>query len=335
MINEFVNNINALFKAADFETINFSEQIQKTNRFCFDIFAKKNDQLFTVKVFQNIDNLSSDFIGHIKALSSLLNSKPILIGIKNRYQNLEDDTIYIREELPFITLNTLRHILKKNLYPHILARRGGGVVFLDGNLMKVLREKKNFSRKELSEKLGVTKRTVCSYENECLRPSEAVALKILDLLENKSLLRKINVFEWNIKFSVNHKDVFNIEELSSYESHLRDLFEELGVSSYWYKKGQIPFKLTLYSGLSGGKNSIYPIFSNVSEKTSKFTESQYNLLNKFTELLRRKVLLIVDDELKIPPKVRQLNIPIVRLRKLEKLDDENEFINLIQDSGRT
>jgi len=43
--------------------------------------------------------------------------------------------------------------------------------------MKLKRESEAISRKELSEMLGNTKRTVCAYENDSMRPSESIAFK--------------------------------------------------------------------------------------------------------------------------------------------------------------
>ena len=107
MIETIVQNIISLFKSKNFVTLEFDRIDQKRNKFCYDLLVKKDELLFTVKVFPNIDNINANIINDIKALSLLLNSKPILIGIKNRYQKLEDNTIYIREDLPFITFNTL------------------------------------------------------------------------------------------------------------------------------------------------------------------------------------------------------------------------------------
>ena len=181
MIEKTLQRIDLLFKKANYETLALGNFAAKKSKFCFDLLVKKDDLVFSVKIFPNIDNLNPNVLRDIKSLSTILKSKPLLIGIRNRYQKLEDNTIYIREDLPFITLNTFENILE-NKYPHILARRGGGVVFLDGNLMKTLREDHTITRKELSEKLGVTKRTLCAYENESMRPSEKIAKKLLGLV---------------------------------------------------------------------------------------------------------------------------------------------------------
>lgn len=165
MIEKILERINVILKKANYETLVLGNFATKKTKFCFDLLVKKDDLVFSVKIFPNIDNLNTDVLRDIKSLSTILKSKPILIGIRNRYQKLEDNTIYIREELPFITLNTLENIFK-NKYPYILARRGGGVIFLNGTLLKTLRENQSITRKDLSERIGVTKRTLCAYENE-------------------------------------------------------------------------------------------------------------------------------------------------------------------------
>lgn len=332
MIEEIIEKLNVLLQKANYETLALGNFAAKKNKFCFDLLVKKNDLVFSVKVIPNIDNLNPNIVRDIKSLSTILKSKPLLIGIRNRYQKLEDNTIYLREDLPFITLNTFENILNSN-YPHILARRGGGVIFLDGLLMKALREDHLLSRKELSDKLGVTKRTLCAYENESMRPSEKIAKKILELLENDKLFRKINIFEWPIKVEIKNFELFEGEELTEFETHVQEIIKDIGVSSYWYKKGSIPFKLSLYS-ISDKRESegFYPLFSGITEEQGKINEMSFKCLKMFTKLFHKKSLFIINNGIKIPEKFRKEKIPIVKIGNLEKVDDEEEFIELIQDS---
>ncbi len=335
MTGTLLEKIDSLLKNANFETFLLDNFTDKKNKFCFDLLVKKNDNIFSVKIFPNIDNLNADIIDNIKSLSLLLKSKPILIGIRNRYQELEDNTIYIREGLPFITLTTLKNIINKDLYPYILARRGGGIMFLNGNVMKLIREKHSISRKELSELLGVTKRTVCAYENESMRPSEKIANKISDILNNQAIFRKINLFDWNFQFEIDQKESQEDIDLNPFESHLQEVLDDIGISSYWYKKSTIPFKLSLYSNIPNEKDesSFYPLFSGVSEENKKINELSFKCLKMFTELFHANSLFIVNNDIKIPDSLKNIKIPIVRIRKLEKVDDEAEFIDLIQESG--
>ena len=335
MNSTILEKIDDLLKKANFETFMLDNYCNKKNKFCFDLLVKKNDLIFSVKVFSNIDNISTEIVNDIKSLSTLLKSKPLLIGIKNRYNELEDNTIYIREGLPFITLATLENIIDKGLYPYILARRGGGIMFLNGNIMKFIREKQEISRKELSELLGVTKRTVCAYENESMRPSEKIAKKLSNILENKDLFRKINLFEWNFKFEIDWKEPQQYVARNPFETHLQAVLDDIGVCSYWYKNSPIPFKLSLYSKVSDGnkERNVYPLFSGVSEEDKKINERNLSCLNMFNELFHVNSLFIVNNDVKIPDSLRKIKVPIVKIKNLEKIDDEEEFIDLVQESG--
>ena len=331
-IEKILQRIDALLKKANYETLVLGNFTISKSKFCFDLLAKKDDLLFSVKIFPNIDNLNQDIVHDIKSLSLILKSKPLLIGIRNRYQKLEDNTIYVREGLPFITINTFENILNEQ-YPHVLARRGGGVIFLNGSLMKLLREKQLITRKELSEFLGVTKRTICSYENESMRPSEKIAEKIAEILENNGFFKKINVFEWGIKKDIEEKEFAEEKELTEFEYHVQDIIKDIGLSSYWYKKGSFPFKLSLYSHSNKIMlDGFYPLFSGISEEQSKINEMSFQCLKMFTDLFHKTSLFIIDNDIKIPETFKKANIPIVKIKNLEKVDDEEEFIELIQES---
>ena len=328
MIENILERINFLLKKANYETLALGNFAPKKNKFCFDLLVRKDVLIFSVKIFPNIDNINPNIIRDIKSLSTILKSKPLLIGIRNRYQKLEDDTIYIREDLPFITIKTFENILD-NKYPHILARRGGGVVFLDGNLMKIMREDHSITRKDLAEKLGVTKRTLCAYENESMKPSEKIAKKILEILENNVLFKQINIFGWPIKTDLENLLIIDEEELSEFETHIQDII----ISSYWYKKGTIPFKLSLYTSSDKiDAKGFYPLFSGVSENQDKMNESSFKFLKMFTDLFQKTSLFIINNDIKIPEIFKNEKIPIVKIKNLEKVDDEEEFIELIHDS---
>jgi predicted transcriptional regulator len=333
MTNTVIGKINDLLKKANFETFALENIAAKKSKFCFDLLVKKDDSVFSVKVFPNIDNLNPDLIQDIKSFSQILKSKPLLIGIKNRYQKLEDNTIYVRDGLPFITFNTFEKILTNNIFPHILARRGGGVIFMNGNLMKKIREEHSITRRELSEQLGVAKRTVSAYENESMRPSEEMAEKILNILENNDIFKKINIFKWNIKYDMDDREISEKKELSEFESHIKTIIDDIGLSSYWYKKGTVPFKLSLFSSLDQTeKDGFYPLFSYISEEQRNINEMNFNNLKMFNDLFHKTALYIIDNNIRIPSPTKRNDIHVVKIKSLEEVNDEEEFIDLIQDS---
>ncbi|KKK43183.1 MAG: hypothetical protein Lokiarch_29190 [Candidatus Lokiarchaeum sp. GC14_75] len=333
MISSVAERINYLLKKADFNTFILNDFSTKPTKFCFDLLARKGNLIIIIKVLQNIDNLNQDIINDIKSLSKILKSMPILIGIRNRYQKLEDHTIYMRESLPFIAIKTLENVLIKEEYPYILSKRGGGVIYIDGNLMKELRESKLISRKEMADKLDVAKRSVCAYENENMRASEKIAKKIKGILESSEIFRRINIFN-SFKFDLDSEIIQSTAELPPFESHVQEILKDIGISTYWYKKGPIPFKLSLLSKLPNiqGQNSPYPLFSGVLEDQKNMNEFAFLSLEMFKELFNQNALFIVSNNVKISETSKASNIPIVSIKKLDKVDDEEEFIELIQRS---
>ena len=332
MIEKVLERINLILKRADYETLSLDNFSTKKNRFCFDVLVKKQDSIFSIKVFPNIDNLNQDVLRDMKSLSLLLKSKPLLIGIRNRYQKLEDNTIYVRENLPFITVDTLENIIN-NKYPYILARRGGSIIFLDGDLVKELRTKQSISRQELADKIGVSKRTICSYENENMRPSERIAQKILEILENNSIFKRIDILEWNFKLNKEIMTISEEKELNPFEAHIYEVIKDIGISSYWYKKGPLPFKFSIYSENMefNNEHDFYPLFSGILDEKKKINQLNIKCLKTFNNLFNKQALFIINNDIKIPDSEKD-KIPIVKIKELEKIDDEDQFIELIQES---
>jgi len=334
MINNILQGLESLFKKNNYEVLAFHNLLNKKNKFFLDFIVKKYNLLYLVKVFPNIDNVNESVIENIKHLCKLLNCKPILIGIKNRYQNLEDNTVYIREGLPFISSRTISAILNNNVYPSSLSRKGGRVIFLDGNLMKSLREEKNISRKEISDQLEITKRTFCSYENESMRPSQKIAEKILEILDDKSIFRKINVFEWQVKVNFTQEDSSKKRDLTDFESHLQDIFEDIGVSTIWYKKGQVPFEISISSKnyLLNGEDDFYPVFSGLSEENTKVSKSNLQNLTSFAKIFHKNAFFIVNNDFKISDVFNRTGVQVVKLKDLEKIDTEEDFVELFEET---
>jgi len=316
-----------LLRDAGFQSFYVNKNPQK-NHFCYDLIVRKKNQSFILKFFKNIDNIKEETIKGVKILSKLFKANPLLIGIKNRYQEIEDNTIYIRDDLPIVTIGTLENILKRELFPFVLIRRGGGIVFLNGGLMKELREAQRISRKELSEKIGVTKRTICSYESENMRPSKEIAEKIKAILDDSEIFRNINVLDWN--FECNIKSTLKEEQLSPFEEHIQIILDDIGISSYWYKKGLFPFEMCISSKQqeSNKKPTIYPLLSEVSEMKKQLKEKQLEdlqYLKHFLTLFHKHALFIVDKEIKKSRFFEKTNIPVLDLRDLEKISNEEQF----------
>jgi len=52
----------------------------------------------------------------------------------------------------------------------------------------------------------------------------------------------------------------------------------------------------------------------------------------FNELFHKTALFIVNNDVRIPVSIKKDDIHIVKIKNLEEIDDEEEFIELIQES---
>ena len=58
----------------------------------------------------------------------------------------------------------------------------------------------------------------------------------------------------------------------------------------------------------------------------------FNILKMFNDLFHKTALYIIDNNIRIPRATKRNDIHVVKIKSLEKVNDEEEFIDLIQDS---
>jgi predicted transcriptional regulator len=166
-----------------------------------------------------------------------------------------------------------------------------------------------------------------------MRPSQEIAEKISEILRDKSIYRKINLFEWQIKIHFNEQKFSQEREFTEFESNLQEIFKDLGVSTIWYKKGQVPFELTISSKdyCLNEDNEFYPLFSGVSQE-SKISNLNLSHLTTFAKIFQKNALFIVNNDFKLPEILKNINIPIIKLNELEKMSNEEEFIEFFHEN---
>lgn len=158
------------------------EFIECLSGFCFDFVAKKKNLIMLLKLLFNIDSLSSDIAGDLKAVASSLSTPPLIVGKKTRVGEMEDGVVYERYGINSITPNTLEDALVHNILPSIVSARGGYYVEIDGEKLREIRTGKSISLGELAEKAGITRRMAAKYERENASPTLSIALKLGEYL---------------------------------------------------------------------------------------------------------------------------------------------------------
>ena len=180
--------INKLLSNYGFETSNIYD------RSCFDMVARRELLLLLLKVFINVDGLSNIHAQEIKKLAQTFLGSPLIIGLKSKTEPLEEDVVYERHGIPVIAPETLRNMVVDEVYPEVLADRGGYYVPIDGNVIKEIREKENLSLKDLANLAHVSRETIYKYEHGIVRACPETAMILEDILNIKITL-SINLFK--------------------------------------------------------------------------------------------------------------------------------------------
>lgn len=131
----------------------------------FDLIAGKGGGLIVIKVVSHIDSVSEEISRDLDAIARHLDASPLIIGERARDADLERGTVYVRYGIYAISPATLYDFLVERVPPLIYAQPGGLYVNINGEMLKDLRKKHQYSLGDLARHLGVSRRTISKYED--------------------------------------------------------------------------------------------------------------------------------------------------------------------------
>lgn len=146
---------------------------------CFDILARKEEKILLLKIIADANSLNNESIEEMKRIASCVNATPLVITEKSG-SKLEDNIVYSRFGIFTINKNTLQNSLKQKL-PFIKSGKAGLTTSLNGRKLRIEREEEGMSLKDLSRKIGVSKKMIINYENYSSDISLQKALKLYDI----------------------------------------------------------------------------------------------------------------------------------------------------------
>jgi putative transcriptional regulator len=130
---------------------------------CFDVVARR-ELLLLIKVLQNIDAYTREQAEDLKNISGLLSAKGYLVGEQTKEFVLKDGVIYERHGIPASNLCTFRDfVFEGNLPDRRKFKRLG--VRIDEDKLGARRRELNLTLEELSDRVGVAKKTLYRYEH--------------------------------------------------------------------------------------------------------------------------------------------------------------------------
>jgi putative transcriptional regulator len=150
----------------------------------FDIAARREEQIFLIKVLGNVDALNRQTGMAMQDLGIHLNANPLVISLRTRDKNLEPGVVYLRHGVPVISPDTAYDLFIEEIPPLIYAAPGGLYVPIDGEYLSKVRRELKWSLGKLAMMIGVSRRTVSKYENG-MDASIEVAIRLEELFGSK------------------------------------------------------------------------------------------------------------------------------------------------------
>jgi len=173
---------------------------------CFDLLARNQDKILLIKVLEDANSISKQYVDEMDRVALYINATPVIISEKAGTK-LEDNVLYMRFNM--YTLNIVTFInSNKNKFPFIKRTQAGLTASIDGYRLKKKREEMGYSLNSLSKKIGVTTRMIARYENECSEITLSKAMKIYDLFGHK-VFNEVNIFYRKSNVESNHNSDFS------------------------------------------------------------------------------------------------------------------------------
>jgi putative transcriptional regulator len=254
----------------------------------------------------------------MKSLARYLGGTALLVGAKTRDQLLEDSVVYMRYDIPAVSIQTLYDYFVENVPPLVSAAPGGLYVSIDGDVLKDARMKVSMSIGALATELGVSRRTISKYEDGKMDASIDVVLHMEELLDI-ALAKSIDILQRFEKRSMKSN--------SSEELLKESIPNDDGVLSMMYSLGyqvmstsQAPFKAI-------SKDISDTLLTGISTYSSAMIK-RADLMSSISSVTRTKSVFIIDGQIKTET---VLNTVLIEKKELEGLSGTEELAELIDE----
>ncbi len=289
------------------------QQLENKN-FCFDIAARKNEVTLLIKILIDIDNFQEAQANDLKTFSKILFTRPFIMGERTRAGLMEDGVVYQRFNIPAINLRTLYHILKKNLWPLVYAKRGGYYVKLNTSILRKLRETHQLSLKDIADLLGVSRKAVYEYERGSMDTTLETASKLEDVFR-LPLALPIDIINWEIGELPVFKKVFKNKLQLIVERSL----SRLGLNTFHIQTA--PFDIL-------ASYEIFKLLTSLEGSLNQQNEETIQILNKLSKLVDSNFIIVVEDD-----KDLQCvdGAPVISSDELKKFKKAGELLKRIEE----
>ena len=308
-----------------FETSNIYD------RSCFDMVARRELILLLLKVLINVDGFSSQQAQEIKRLAKTFLASPLIVGFKSKTEPLEEDVVYERHGIPVVAPETLRNMVVDEVYPEILADRGGYYVNIDGEILKEVRERESLSLKDLADIAHVSRETIYKYEHGMVRAYPETAM-LLESILNMKITLSIDLF----KVPETKSDLLKSSETKSEteKAKVKDVTNKEPKELIKLGFGVLPTYRTPFDAISQTNYKHSPekeniLITNLEKNRSKQILKKMALNVKDLSDITQKEAVFIMESKKVAGCIE--GIPAVNTNEIDEMENCREFIRLIKE----
>jgi putative transcriptional regulator len=284
----------------------------------FDLAARRSEITLLAKILHNIDGLSEEVARSIKRAAFCLLASPIVVGERKGNFLLEDDVIYHRYGIPTINTHTLHDYFVGDMHPYVYSATGGLYVTIDGEALKKAREKKEYSLGDVASELGVSRRSVCKYEEGGASTTLDIALKLEEILDTP-LIEQLDLLQ------TQHGDPSlggRVEEVtSSLEKSILRMIEEIGFEII--TTDHAPFSAVSFSQPKPKEK----ILTGISKYTERMVK-RAKIVSSLSRVTKSKSVFVVNGNIKL---VQIDNTVLIEKDELKKIRDPEEFTSVMEE----
>jgi putative transcriptional regulator len=147
-----------------------------------DIVGGSGDRKIILKVVYNSARVGRREIDDLKKLSATYKASVLIVSEKYWRSEMEDDVVYVRNDIYVVNKNLLRNYFLRNNKPLIINLRGTYLLRIDNKSFARRRIELGLSRSEVANKLNVSKEAIYQYETKRSMASIQTAIKIANLM---------------------------------------------------------------------------------------------------------------------------------------------------------
>lgn len=279
---------------------------------CFDMVARKGDQLLLVKVLSNIDALTKEDAVALQLVANFFSATPLIVGHKTRKGELDEGVVYKRHGLSTLAPPSLQGMIAEDRMPREFAQRGGRLVAIDSARLRKARLEHKMTTGDLADCIQVSARAVLAYEKDEMDVSIETAERLEEVLET-DLMIPIDLLREQEEKMMPQQGV----PTDMLEQRVNEFFARLGMKVLWTDRA--PFHVA-------AKETGPPLISGVGSIKSWSLKKRMQILKSVSRVSESDAVIFVEEG---QTEETVSSLPVIRQLELDAIDKPRELKKII------